>query len=196
MKLLQLNSSIRGADSLSTKYASLISEKIVKENKANLVVRDLEKDPIPVFDTKALNAVFGIKENKDILCQFDYLINEILEQDVLVIGAPMYNFAISTQLKNYFDAIARAGKTFKYNEDGQSVGLTKIKKAFIVLSRGGKYKEHGLNFQDEYLTKFLHFIGVKDIEFFYIEGVNMGEEVANQEMSIIEKKITGYDFKV
>ena len=97
----------------------------------------------------------------------------------LLITAPMYNFTISSHLKHYFDFIARVGHTFKYTEQG-SVGLLKNKRAYILTSRGGFYKDTAADTMVPYLSLFLNFIGITDIKFIFAEGVALGAESVEQ----------------
>jgi FMN-dependent NADH-azoreductase len=95
-----------------------------------------------------------------------------------VIGAPMYNFGVSSQLKTYFDWIARAGVTFRYTAQGPE-GLVKGKKVYVVSARGGLYKDTPNDSQTPYLRSFLAFLGMTDVTFIYAEGLNMGPDAAN-----------------
>ena len=178
MKILQLNTSLRGSDSVSTKFANAVTEKLIKLNQAQVKVRDLAKSPVSQLDSNTLTALFSGNLEHPIVAEHTDLINEIKSIDTLVMGVPMYNFTIPTTLKNYFDAIARAHETFKYTESGP-VGLLNINKAYVVLSRGGMY--HGKDsYQEDYLTAMLKFVGVKEVEFIYVEGVNYGAEFAQK----------------
>ncbi|MGA3251183.1 MAG: NAD(P)H-dependent oxidoreductase, partial [Paraburkholderia sp.] len=98
--------------------------------------------------------------------------------DIVVIGAPMYNFGISSQLKTYFDFIARAGITFRYTANGPE-GLVMGKKVFVVSARGGKYLGTPHDSQTPYLKSFLGFLGLTDVSFIYAEGLNMGPDALN-----------------
>jgi FMN-dependent NADH-azoreductase len=95
-----------------------------------------------------------------------------------VIGAPMYNFGISSQLKTYFDFIARAGISFQYTANG-SEGFIKGKKVFVVTARGGKYVGTPDDSHTPYLKSFLDFLGMTDATFIYAEGLAMGPDVAS-----------------
>lgn len=176
MKTLQLNSSIK-PQSESAKYADMISNHL-KNKGSDIIVRDLVKDPVATLDTAILMDLFGENKSKEVL-QYNELIEELKSVNYLVITAPMYNFNIPTQLKNYFDAICRAGVTFKYTETGP-VGLLNIEKAYVVLSRGGLYFEKGVKFQEQYLETLLKFVGVKEVEFILVEGLNMGPDMAQK----------------
>ena len=91
----------------------------------------------------------------------------------------MYNFGISSQLKTYFDWIARAGITFQYTANGPE-GLVKGKKVFVVSARGGKYAGTPHDSQTPYLKSFLGFLGMTDVNFIYAEGLNMGPDVGRR----------------
>lgn len=99
--------------------------------------------------------------------------------DLLVIGVPMYNFAAPSQLKAWFDRLARAGITFKYTAQGP-VGLLADKPVIFVLTRGGIYQGTTLDSQTPYLKTFFNFIGLSNQHFVYAEGLNMGPEAAEK----------------
>ncbi|SUB16672.1 FMN-dependent NADH-azoreductase [Pantoea agglomerans] len=109
----------------------------------------------------------------------DELIAELQAHDEVVIAAPMYNFNIPTQLKNYFDLIARAGVTFRYTEAGPE-GLVKGKTAVVISSRGGIHKDTPTDLLTPYVKLFLGFIGITDVEFVFAEGIAYGPEVASK----------------
>ncbi|MDB5756261.1 MAG: FMN-dependent NADH-azoreductase, partial [Massilia sp.] len=107
----------------------------------------------------------------------DALVDELLAADVIVIGAPMYNFSVSSTLKAWIDHVARAGRTFEYGATGP-VGLVTGKKVFIVTAAGGVYSEgpsQAYDFLGTYLRSVLGFIGMTDITFVRAEGLAMGE---------------------
>ncbi|RMQ47615.1 FMN-dependent proteinH-azoreductase [Pseudomonas cichorii] len=110
------------------------------------------------------------------------LVREFLASDVLVIGAPMYNFSVASQLKAWLDRIAQIGRTFKYTENGP-VGLTVGKRVIIVSARGGFYAQGPaahMDFQEHYLKAFFGFLGVNDVSFVRAEGASRGEEVRSK----------------
>lgn len=174
MKVLQLNTSIRGLDSFSTKYANKISEKLKSQYNAEILVRDLATTPVTQLNNVALSALFSGELQHPVIAEHTSLIEEIKEVDTLVLAVPMYNFSIPATLKNYFDAISRAGVTFSYSSNGP-VGLLHINKAYVVLTRGGVYRDK-VSYQEEFLTTMLKFLGVKEVEFIYVEGLNYGED--------------------
>lgn len=174
---LVLKSSILGEHSQSSQ---LIDH--VLEGKTGIIERDLAANPLPVLDMNVATALRGSADDlsdelKAVLDLSNQLINELKSADQVIIGAPMYNFMVPTQLKNWFDLIARAGVTFSYTENGP-IGLIENKKAIIVTTRGGLHKDSPRNSIESYLTTMLGFIGITDVEFVYAEALNMGEESA------------------
>ncbi len=105
----------------------------------------------------------------------DALIAEIQAADVVVLGVPMYNFGVPAQLKNWIDAISRAGVTFRYTEKGPE-GLLKGKKVYVALTRGGKYRNTPADTQVPYLKTVFTFLGLTDVHFVYAEGLAMGPD--------------------
>ncbi|MDB5118200.1 MAG: azoR [Mucilaginibacter sp.] len=177
-KILHIISSPRGDASLSIKLGNAIIEKIktaypgstVKES--NLVKKQfphLEEAHITSFFTPAENRT---PENIAAIKHSDDAIHEIADADIIVIGAPLYNFSIHSTLKAWIDHVVRAGVTFKYDENGPE-GLIKNKKVYIALASGGIYTEgpmQSLNFVEPYLKTILGFIGLTDITVFRVEG--------------------------
>ena len=199
MKILQINSSARrvqdGQGSFSTRFASELVDALKgRDADATVTVRDLGLNPHPALDEAALGALFTPAEQRSeaqaaIVAANDALINELLSHDVIVIGAPMINFGVPAQLKNWIDAVARAGVTFRYTATGPE-GLVKGKKAYIVSSRGGIHKgqptDEGVT---NYLRTFLGFLGIKDVEFVYLEGLNMGPEAVENAVAGARERI-------
>jgi FMN-dependent NADH-azoreductase len=106
------------------------------------------------------------------------LIAELRAGDIIVIGAPMYNFSIPTTLRAWFDYVLRAGETFSYSELGPK-GLVTGKRAFVVESRGGLYSEgpgQASDFQEPYLRRLLGFIGITDVTFIHAEKTAFGPD--------------------
>jgi len=105
----------------------------------------------------------------------DALIAEVQAHDAIVLGVPMYNFGVPVQLKNWIDAIARAGVTFRYTAEGPE-GLLKGKTVYVALARGGRYRGTPNDSQVPYLKTVLGFLGLTDVRFVYAEGLAMGAE--------------------
>lgn len=181
MNILQINSSARSSGSESTRLADAIVAKLQDTTpSATLSRRDLAVTPHPAIDEAALGALFTpadqrTPEQAARVALDDALIAELQAADVLVIGSPMYNFGITTQLKSWFDAVARAGTTFKYTATGP-VGLLSGKKVYVTLARGGFHKDGGNDGQTQHLKTFLGFLGLTDVTLVYSEGLGMGPE--------------------
>ncbi|HRP23111.1 MAG TPA: NAD(P)H-dependent oxidoreductase [Thauera sp.] len=194
MNILQINGSARSEGANSTRVANDIVARLkAADPAANVVLRDLARDPAPVIDEAALGALFTPAEQRTPqqaarVAESDALIAEVQAADVVVIGVPMYNFSISAQLKNWIDAIARAGVTFRYTENGPE-GLLKGKKVFIAFARGGRYRGTAADTQTPFLQTVLGFLGMTDIRFVYAEGLNMGEDAVKQGFAEAEADI-------
>ena len=188
MKILQIKSSILDNNSTSNKYSSKLIDSIKHPND-EIIVRDVSLNPVTPLSGSVLGELGN--PNSAVAKEHNYLIEEIKSADIVVIGAPMYNFSIPSTLKNYFDAITKAGITFKYNEQGQPFGFLSNKKTYVIISRGGKYKEQGITFQEDYLKMQLGFIGLTDVKFIFIEGLAMGlspeiiQENFNQQLELL-----------
>ncbi len=193
-KILVLKSSILDSYSHSNKMTDYLIENWQTNHKDDLItVRDLTKDPVPALDQATLFA-FGKEtamlsdEQKTARALSDELIRELKAHNVIVIAAPMYNFSISAQLKHYIDFIARAGETFTYTEAG-AIGLLENKQAVVLTSRGGVHKDQPSDLIVPFLTQFLAFIGINDVQFIMAEGTAYGEEYAQQSHLQAQKEI-------
>jgi len=173
MKLLHLDASALGSHSVSRTLTAAIVAEFTKNTPATEVIyHDLVANPLPhwtpVADASDPAAVLGSQ-----------MIEEFLAADVIVIGAPMYNFSIPSQLKAWIDRVAVAGKTFQYTANGPQ-GLAGGKRIIVASSRGGVYSAGSaaapMDFQETYLRAVFGFLGVTDIEFVRAEGVNLGED--------------------
>ena len=192
--ILQINSSARSQGAQSTLLANELTAKLQQANPgAQVVVRNLHSEALPHLDDEILGAFFTPVEKRTadqqaIASRSEALIAELQAADFVVIGAPLYNFGISSQLKTYFDFIARAGITFQYTANGPE-GLVKGKKVFVVSARGGKYIGTPNDSQTPYLKSFLGFLGMTDVSFIYAEGLNMGPDVANAALAAAREAI-------
>ncbi|MEQ4673109.1 FMN-dependent NADH-azoreductase [Providencia vermicola] len=193
--VLLLKSSILADNSQSNKMADYFIQQWQEKNPEDTVtVRDLVNEPIPAIDGEIL-AAFGPSDTKTEQQQAhldlsNSLIEEIKAHDVIVIAAPMYNFTIPSHLKHYFDFIARSGHTFKYTEQG-SVGLLENKRAFVLTSRGGIYKDTPTDTMVPYMTLFLNFLGIKDVEFIFAEGTALGNDSVEKAHQQAQQHING-----
>lgn len=184
MNILQINSSVRGGASESTRVASAIVARLTADSaNASVTVRDLVTAPHPTLDEAALGALFTPAEQRTPeqaarVALDDALIAQVQAADVIVIGAPMYNFGMSVQLKTWFDAIARAGVTFRYTASGPE-GLLTGKKVFVATARGGVYPADA-DPQVPHIRMLLNFVGLTESTFVYSNGQSMGPEAAAQ----------------
>jgi len=185
---LQLNSSLHGANSLSSRLASQFIATLaladrrgdVADSSPSVVVRDLARQPLPHLTAERFTAFVTAPEQRThdqagIAAESDALVAELAAADVIVIGLPMYNFGVPSTLKAYFDHVARAGVTFRYTASGPE-GLLRGKRAYVIATRGGRYAGTSSDLQSAFVRQFLGFIGITDVKFIYAEGLAMGEE--------------------
>jgi FMN-dependent NADH-azoreductase len=194
MNILQINSSARVESSQSSRLASDIVARLrAVHPQAALTVRDLARSPHPPLDESTLAALFTppaerTTEQAARVAQDDALISEVQAADVVVLGVPMYNFGVSTQLKNWIDAISRAQVTFRYSDKGPE-GLLKGKKVYVALTRGGKYRNTPADSQVPYLRTAFGFLGMSDLQFVYAEGLAMGAAAEQQALASARTQI-------
>ena len=185
MKILQINTSARSAGANSTRLADSITARLKARDPAAVIeLRDLAANPHPVLDEAALGALFTPAEQRTAeqaarVALDDALIAQLQAADVIVLGVPMYNFGVPVQLKTWIDAIAKAGTTFRYTENGPE-GLIKGKKVYVALARGGIYRDTPADSQVPYLKAVLGFVGMTDVDFIYAEGLAMGADGADK----------------
>ncbi|MGK9120395.1 FMN-dependent NADH-azoreductase [Olivibacter jilunii] len=187
-RILNIISSPRGEQSNSIKLANAVIDRLREKEPASFVkVKDLTRNPFPHLEEVHLNAFFTpaekhTDENRAAIQHSNEAIQEIMDADILVIGAPMYNFGISSTLKAWIDHITRAGITFKYTPEGP-VGLITGKKAYVAVTTGGIYSSGDykpFDFVTPYLKMALGFIGITDVTFIRGEGfaVSVVQETA------------------
>lgn len=191
--VLFISSSISGENGNSTKLAKQFLAAL-PANSFQLTTIDLNTDPVTHLDMTEAGAWFTpaeqrTTEQKALAAVSDDLIEQVKAADLIVVGVPMYNFAIPSQLKAFLDRLARAGVTFKYTATG-SVGLLEDKPVVLLAARGGIYKGTPADTQTPYLTAFFNFIGLKSLHFVYAEGLNMGPEAAESALSKAASDIT------
>jgi FMN-dependent NADH-azoreductase len=166
MKLLHLDASALGTGSVTRELtAAIVARWQDKLPQLQVQYRDLDSDPLPHLTGQSL-AQANPAEAADAARTMD----QFLAADILVIGAPMYNFSIPSTLKAWIDRVAVAGKTFRYTEQGPE-GLAGSKKIIIASGRGGIHAGAPTDFQETYLRQVFGFLGVTDIEFVRAEGV-------------------------
>lgn len=187
MKLLHIDSSILGEYSISRDLSAHIVSVLVTENPA-LEVKyvDLAAAPLAHLSAAHVAATHGApvaQELKADLAAGQKALEDFLAADVIVIGAPMYNFSVPSQLKAWIDRLAVAGKTFSYAEGKGPEGLCGGKKVIVASSRGGVFSEGSpaaaLDHQEAYLKTLFGFLGVTDISVVRAEGIAMGEQARN-----------------
>lgn len=180
--ILVLNSAISGETSVSKTLVREAVAALEAQGPATVVRRDLGRDPIPHLTEQTLAGVRGepaTDAEKAARVLSDTLIAELEAADVIVIGAPMYNFGVATGLRAWFDYVLRAGKTFRYSEAGPE-GLLRDKQVIIIESRGGLYSEgpaQAYDFQEPYLRHLMGFMGLTDVTFVRAEKIGYGPEV-------------------
>lgn len=167
MNLLHVDSSILGQNSATRELsAAVVASRRAADPLLRVTYRDLAATPLPHLSGGSLaNADPAEAEAAE------QVLREFLDADVVVVGAPMYNFAIPSTLKAWIDRLAVAGKTFRYNQDGMAEGLAGGKQLVIASSRGGFHQASGADFQEPYLRYMFGFMGITDIAFVRAEGL-------------------------
>jgi FMN-dependent NADH-azoreductase len=164
---LHIDSSALGTHSVSRELTAAVVRELAHAG-VQVDYRDLAAEPLPHWVPNGGDDPTAVARDGEIL-------DEFLAADIVVVGAPMYNFSIPSQLKAWIDRIAVAGKTFRYGENGPQ-GLALGKRLVIASSRGGVYSAGAaaaMDFQEAYLRSVFGFLGITDIEVVRAEGVNM-----------------------
>ncbi|WP_038348460.1 FMN-dependent NADH-azoreductase [Acinetobacter baumannii] len=176
-KILVLKSSIMGEGSQTNRLIDVMLEHRKDQGlQDDITIHNLAEMNLPVLDLEIFQALRGAENvNQDIqriVALSDELIAELKSADLLVIGAPMYNLNVPTQLKNWFDLVARARQTFRYTETYPQ-GLVEGVKAVVVSSRGGIHVGQETEAVTPYLKAVLGLMGIHDVDFIYAEGLDM-----------------------
>ncbi len=196
--ILHIDSSPLGDRSVSRKLTAKILQELKEAHpNSQIVTRDLGTSPMPHLNGLTLGSFFTPPEQRNAALHeavklSDQAIDEVLKADIIVIGAPMWNFGIPSALKAWIDHIVRAGRTFRYGAAGPESLLPKGKKVIIVSSRGGVYSAGPMkmmDYQETYLTAVLGFIGLTDISFVRAEGIAMGPEAAAAALHAAEAQL-------
>ncbi|MBN6067364.1 NAD(P)H-dependent oxidoreductase [Aggregatibacter actinomycetemcomitans] len=177
--VLVLKSSILAGSSQTNQLSDYLESKLTGKN---IVVRDLAVNQLPHFGATATTALRGqptTAEENALLALSDELVAEIKNANTIIINAPMYNFNIPTQLKSYFDFIARPRVTFQYTEEGPE-GLLTGKKAVVLAAFGGFHQNQSSDIVTAYLKMILGFVGITDVQFVYAEGIGFGPEAVEK----------------
>lgn len=197
-QILVIDSSPRGSQSISRQVTKLVTDKLTAAHPgAKIVTRDLAAQPLPHLHENHINAYYTAPEQRDgtlkqVIKESDAAVDELLASDVVVIGAPMWNFSIPSVLKAWIDHVVRKGRTFNYSAAGVE-GLVKGKKAIVVISSGGIYSQgpmQAMDFETTYLRGILGFIGITDVTFVRAEGVGMGEEAVKAALAAADQQAT------
>jgi len=198
MKLLNVDSSILGQGSVSrTVSAEVVAVLRASHPGLEVTYRDLASDPIGHLSGMHLTALQGVPVadpaiERDIRAG-QAALEEFLAAEIVVIGAPMYNFTIPSQLKAWIDRLAVAGKTFRFTEKGPE-GLAGGKKVIVASSRGGFFgpgtPAAGFDHQETYLRALFGFLGVTDLSFARAEGVALGSEARAQAIAAAKGELT------
>jgi FMN-dependent NADH-azoreductase len=183
MRLLHIDSSVLGPHSVSRQLSAAIAQRLRETTPTlEVVYRDLTATPLSHLSGPHLAAAQGAEPPAELqhdLALSQTVLDEFLAADIVVLGAPMYNFTLPSQLKAWIDRILVAGKTFKYGAHGAE-GLAGNKRVIVAVSRGGFYAEGTPSAVGEHLESYLRwvfgFIGIANPEFISADGVQIGPE--------------------
>ena len=197
--VLHINSSARFAESISRKVSGEFVAKLQNaQPDLHCITRDVAAQPLPHLTEQVIGAFFTpaekrtAQQSQDVALS-EQLVAELKAADIIVIGAPMYNFSVPSSLKAWIDHVARAGLTFKYGANGPE-GLLLGKKVYVFTARGGVYSEGPakvMDFHETYLRGVLGFLGLTDITFIHSEGLGMGEAAVEKALSQTRATING-----
>ncbi|MBN3776066.1 FMN-dependent NADH-azoreductase [Burkholderia sp. Ac-20345] len=176
-RILVLKSSINGSQSQTGALIdTFLAERQANGHADDVIVRNLVDAHLPMLDSELFHALRGAANPSEraqrAIVLSDELIDELKSSDLLLIGAPMYNLNVPTQLKNWFDLVARARVTFRYTET-YPMGLVEGISAIVFSSRGGVHVGQETDAVTPYLRAVLGLMGISDVEFVYAEGLDM-----------------------
>ena len=189
--VLVVTASLNGVSGNSVKLAEQFIEKLNAKNEHIVEKLDLANEDLPHLSQSEM-AAWGVDEEArneqeaSLASISDGYISRVKQADLIVLALPMYNFDSPSVVKAFFDRLARAGVTFSYSENGP-VGLIEDKKVVVIFARGGAYQGTLMDTQTPYIKNFLGFLGIKDVEFTYAEGLAMGEDKAKAAFSKINE---------
>lgn len=183
MKLLHIDSSVLGPHSVSRQVSAAVVDRLRQATPSlDIVYRDLTQTPLAHLSGSHLAAAQGAPAPAELapdLAASAAVLNEFLDAEIVVIGAPMYNFTLPSQLKAWIDRILVAGKTFKYDANGAQ-GLAGNKRVIVAISRGGYYGADTPAALGEHLETYLRwvfgFIGITHPEFIFADGIKVGPD--------------------
>jgi FMN-dependent NADH-azoreductase len=199
MQILHLDSSVLGDASASRVLSSAIVRDLLQERpSAQVAYRDLARQAIPHL-TGAIASGFRAPGSTPVTdpavlsehARSEELVSEFLASEIVVIGAPMYNFSVSSQLKAWIDRVAQPGRTFRYTSDGP-VGLSGGRRVIVASTRGGMYSvgaASAMDFQESYLKAFFSFLGIADVRFVRAERLTKGAELREHAIAEARKQV-------
>ncbi|WP_370034544.1 FMN-dependent NADH-azoreductase [Qipengyuania mesophila] len=195
MQILRIDSSTTGEQSISRKLTDeLVAHFTAKHPEAKVVTRDLVADPLAHIDPITTKAIRTPPETHEEAVNAAYpaeraVLDEFLASDIVIVGAPMYNFSIASQLKAWLDRLGVPGVTFKYSEKGPE-GLAGGRKVVVASARGGEYSTDQMaENQESLLTTFFGFIGVNDLHFVRVEKAGFGPDAIAAGMEAAKQEI-------
>jgi len=173
--ILHITASIRGPESISNQLGERIVEGLAAKSGATVTKRDVAANDLPFVSAERFAANLAPADERtaqqaELAAIADGLIAELQAADTIVISSPVYNFGVPASLKAWADLVARAGTTFKYTENGP-VGLLEGKKAYIAAASGGTKMGSEIDFMSPWLTFFLGFLGISDVELVAADGI-------------------------
>ncbi|MGI9376241.1 MAG: FMN-dependent NADH-azoreductase [Tsuneonella suprasediminis] len=195
MQILRIDSASTGANSISRQVTQALTDHFTaKYPNATLVTRDLVADPLPHIDDARTGAIRQPEDThtpamKSVFAEERAVLDEFLASDIVIVGAPMYNFTIPSQLKSWIDRLGVPRLTFRYGENGVE-GLAGGRKVVIASSRGGSYELGGTaEHQETLLRDFFGFIGVTDLHFVTVNNAGFGPEAVEQGLASAKEQI-------
>ena len=198
-QILLINSSISGDKGHSVQLAEQFIAQLPKGS-FKLDTLDLNLTPVPHLEMAEIAAWMTPEQERNASQQAlaaisDDIIARIKAADVIIVGVPMYNFGVPSQLKALLDRVARAGITFKYTEQG-AVGLLDDKPVVVFATRGGMYQGTPMDSQTPFLQTFFNFVGLKDVHFVYAEGLNMGADAQQAALTAAQQRLIEISAKI
>ncbi|WP_370309933.1 FMN-dependent NADH-azoreductase [Sinimarinibacterium flocculans] len=192
--LLQINTSLFSENGQSSRLAQdYVEAWRSRHPQGRVIVRDLATNPLPHLTAERFQAFLAkpearTPEQRAIVAESDALIDELKAADQIVLGLPMYNFGIPSTLKAWIDHVARAGVTFRYTANGPE-GLVADRKLTVLAARGGRYAGTPKDTQSGYVRDFFNFIGIRDIDFVYAEGMALDEPTRREALDAAHSRI-------
>lgn len=198
-QVLFISSSISGDKGHSVQLAKTFIAQLPSDD-LMVDVLDLNASPVPHLDMTEMAAWMTpvaerTAQQVELAAISDDVIARIKAADLIVLGVPMYNFGIPSQLKALLDRVARAGITFKYTETGP-VGLLDDKPVVVFATRGGIYQGTAMDSQTPFLQTFFNFVGLTDVHFIYAEGLNMGPDAQQAALAAATEHLKAFSAKI